>query len=107
VIPAHGRRDFFDLARLAKAPIAKEIVRRIDEVFAIERHQRQVAWRAASRQERSKPLVAATIFALPVRPRPSRTPNDIRFPATQLRYTAWATHRYHGLTPNNSLYGAQ
>ena len=34
---AHGRRDFFDLAKLAKAPIAVEIVRRIDELFAIER----------------------------------------------------------------------
>jgi transposase len=31
---AHGRRDFFDLAKLAMAPIAAEIVRRIDEVFA-------------------------------------------------------------------------
>ena len=47
---AHGRRDFFDLARLAKAPIAVEIVRRIDELFAIERdYQRQVARRAARR----------------------------------------------------------
>jgi transposase len=34
---AHGRRDFFDLAKLSKAPIATEIVRRIDELFAIER----------------------------------------------------------------------
>jgi transposase len=33
----HDRRDFFDLARLAKAPIAKELVHRIDELFAIER----------------------------------------------------------------------
>ena len=34
---AHARRDFFDLAKLAKAPIAIEIVRRIDALFAIER----------------------------------------------------------------------
>ena len=34
---AHGRRDFFDLAKLARTPIAVEDVRRIDELFAIER----------------------------------------------------------------------
>jgi transposase len=34
---AHGRRKFFDLARLSKAPIAAEAVRRIDVLFAIER----------------------------------------------------------------------
>jgi transposase len=34
---AHERREFFELARLAKAPISKKVVRRIDEQFAIER----------------------------------------------------------------------
>ena len=34
---AHGRRKFFDLARLSKAPIAAEAVKRIDALFAIER----------------------------------------------------------------------
>ena len=34
---AHARRKFFDLARLNKAPIALEAVRRIDALFAIER----------------------------------------------------------------------
>jgi len=34
---AHGRRDVFDSAKLAKVPIAVEIIRRIDELFAIER----------------------------------------------------------------------
>ncbi|MDE5460356.1 transposase [Bradyrhizobium sp. CSS354] len=34
---AHGRRKFFDLARLSKAPIAAEAVKRIDVLFAIER----------------------------------------------------------------------
>jgi transposase len=34
---AHARRKFFDLARLAKAPIAAEAVKRIDVLFAIER----------------------------------------------------------------------
>jgi hypothetical protein len=33
---AHGRRKFFDLARLQKAPIAIEAVERIDALFAIE-----------------------------------------------------------------------
>ncbi len=34
---AHGRRKFFDLARIDKAPIATEAVERIDALFAIER----------------------------------------------------------------------
>lgn len=34
---SHARHSFFDLARLAKAPIAIEAVKRIDELFAIER----------------------------------------------------------------------
>jgi len=34
---SHGRRNFFDLAKLNKAPIAIEAVRRIDELFEIER----------------------------------------------------------------------
>jgi transposase len=58
---AHGRRDFFDLAKLTKAPIAGEIVRRIDELFAIERdiNGKPPDERRAVRQKRSKPLVAA------------------------------------------------
>lgn len=34
---SHVRHNFFDLARLAKAPIAIEAVKRIDELFAVER----------------------------------------------------------------------
>ena len=34
---SHARHNFFDLVRLAKAPIAIEAVKRIDELFAIER----------------------------------------------------------------------
>ena len=34
---AHARRKFFELAKSAKAPIAIEAVRRIDELFEIER----------------------------------------------------------------------
>src|SRR5579863_7597746 len=58
---AHGRRDFFDLAKLTKAPIAAEIVRRIDELFAVERdiNGKPPEERRAARQDRSKPLVEA------------------------------------------------
>jgi len=58
---AHGRRDFFDLAKLAKAPIAVEIVRRIGELFAIEReiNGKLPEVRRAVRQQQSTPLVAA------------------------------------------------
>ena len=33
----HGRRKLFDLAQLAKAPLAAEAVRRIDAIFELER----------------------------------------------------------------------
>jgi transposase len=57
---SHGRRDFFHLAKLGKSPISAEIVRRIDEVFAVEReiNGASIDARRAVRQERSKPLVA-------------------------------------------------
>jgi transposase len=56
---AHGRRKFFDLARLQKAPIAIEAVARIDALFAIEREINGLApeQRLAARNERSRPLV--------------------------------------------------
>jgi hypothetical protein len=56
---AHGRRKFFDLAKLAKAPIACGAVRRIDELFEIEREINGCApeQHLASRREKSKPLV--------------------------------------------------
>jgi transposase len=58
---AHGRRDFFDFAKLAKAPIAVEIVRRIKRVVRHRARDQRRAGRGARevRQERSKPLVAA------------------------------------------------
>ncbi len=58
---SHGRRDFFHLAKLGKSPISAEVVRRIDEVFAIEREINGASTNArlAVRQERSKPLVAS------------------------------------------------
>ena len=56
---SHGRRKFFDIAKLTKAPIAVEAVRRIDEIFALERtiNGRSSAERGAARQQQSKPLV--------------------------------------------------
>ena len=58
---AHGRRKFFELADLQKAPIAIEAVRRIDELFAIEReiNGRSSSYRHEVRQARSRPLVEA------------------------------------------------
>ena len=57
----HGRRKFFDLAKLNKAPIAIEAVRRIDELFAIERTilGKTPTERVELRQAVSKPLVIA------------------------------------------------
>jgi transposase len=58
---AHGRRKFFVLADLRQVPLAIEAVRRIDEIFAVEREINGVGseQRHAVRQERIKPLVAA------------------------------------------------
>jgi transposase len=58
---AHARHNFFDLARLAKAPIAIEAVKRIDALFAIEREINGLTstQRVAVRHERSRPLVIA------------------------------------------------
>jgi transposase len=56
---AHARRKFFDLARLAKAPIAVEAVAKIDALFAIEREINGLALnqRQAVRNDRSRPLM--------------------------------------------------
>lgn len=56
---AHGRRKFFEIAELNKAPIAIEAVRRIDELFAIERqiNGKPPDERVAVRQTQAKPLV--------------------------------------------------
>jgi transposase len=56
---AHARRKFFDLARLSKAPIAVEAVKRIDVLFAIEREINGLMpqERLCVRQERSQPLI--------------------------------------------------
>jgi len=58
---AHGRRKFFDLARLNKAPIAEDAVARIDALFAIEREINGLTpeQRVDVRHDRSRPLVIA------------------------------------------------
>jgi transposase len=58
---AHARRNFFDLARISKAPIAIEAVERIDTLFAIEREINGLTMqeRLHTRNERSRPLVTA------------------------------------------------
>ena len=55
------KKKIFDLAKLTKAPIACEAVRRIDELFEIERsiNGRTPEERLAVRQNQSKPLVEA------------------------------------------------
>jgi transposase len=57
---SHARRKFFVLADVAKAPLALQAVRRIDEIFAIEReiNGASAERRLAVRQDRSRPLVA-------------------------------------------------
>src|SRR5689334_11175605 len=56
---AHARRKLFELAAVSKAPVAAEAVRRIDELFAIEReiNGRPAGERLAVRKERAEPLV--------------------------------------------------
>ncbi|MGE3918058.1 MAG: IS66 family transposase [Hyphomicrobiaceae bacterium] len=58
---SHGRRKIFELARLRKAPLAIEAVRRIDELFAIEREINglRADQRRTIRGSRSRPLVTA------------------------------------------------
>ena len=59
---SHGRRNFFELADLRKAPLAVEAVRRIDELFAIERKingllgRRAPGGAPAARAGRSSPI---------------------------------------------------
>ena len=56
---AHGRRHFFKLAELTKAPLAIEAVRRIDAIFAIERdiNGQPAEQRLVVRRDRIVPLV--------------------------------------------------
>jgi transposase len=57
---SHARRKFFDIARIDKAPIAIEAVKRIDALFEIERdiNGKPPPERKRVRNERSRPLVA-------------------------------------------------
>ena len=56
---AHARRKLFDLAKVAKAPIAAEAVMKIDALFAIEReiNGRSAAERLVVRRGRMRPIV--------------------------------------------------
>jgi len=54
---AHGRRKFFVLADLRQAPLAIEAVRRIDEIFAVEREIN------GATPEQPTPVVAAGLLA--------------------------------------------
>jgi transposase len=58
---AHGRRKFFELAELGKAPLAVEAVRRIDAIFAAERdiNGLKPEQRLTVRRDAIAPLVAA------------------------------------------------
>jgi transposase len=58
---AHGRRKFFELAQVSKAPLAVEAVRRIDAIFAEESaiNGLPAAQRLAERQTTIAPLVTA------------------------------------------------
>ncbi len=57
---AHGRRKLFDLAKVARAPLAAEAVRRIDAIFDVERsiNGLPAEQRLALRQTHVAPLVA-------------------------------------------------
>jgi transposase len=57
---AHGRRKFYVLADVAKAPIAIEAVRRIDTLFDLERDINGLSpeQRLAARVQRAAPLIA-------------------------------------------------
>jgi transposase len=57
---AHARRKLYDLAALANAPIAAEAVRRIDQLFAVERDLAGLSAEArlAVRAARSAPILA-------------------------------------------------
>ena len=56
---AHGRRKLFDLAQLARAPLAAEAVRRIDAIFDTERtiNGLPAGQRLAARRDQVAPLV--------------------------------------------------
>jgi transposase len=58
---AHGRRKFFPLAELARAPLAIEAVRRIDAIFDVERSINGLSaeQRLAIRKQHVAPMVSA------------------------------------------------
>jgi len=90
---AHARRKLFDLARLNKAPIAIEAVRRIDVLFAIEReiNGKPPEERRRVRQQRSRPRVEELETWL-------RQQYDRLSPANQVaKAIAYSLNRWDGL----------
>jgi hypothetical protein len=82
---SHARRQFYDLAQKAKAPVAEEALRRIAALYAIESGIRGASpeQRLIERRARSRPLVEdlfdwfeATLARLPAR---STTADAIRY----------------------------
>ena len=92
---SHGRRNFFDLAKLNKAPIAIEAVRRIDELFEIERtiNGKTPEQRVAVRQEKSKPLVLA-LDAWPREQRAKLSSKSETAKAINYCFTRWTAFNY-------------
>ncbi|WGD56573.1 transposase [Bradyrhizobium sp. CB1650] len=88
---AHGRRKFFDLARLSKAPIAAEAVRRIDVLFAIEREINGLAPqdRLRVRHERSRPLLIVELDAWLRERRTKLSKNNDTTKAINYRRSRW------------------
>ena len=78
---AHARRKFFDLAKINKAPIASEVVTRIDRLFAIEREINGLApqQRVGVRTERSRrSIIELESWLREQRARVSRTATPAR-----------------------------
>jgi transposase len=61
---AHGRRKFYELVRLQKAPVAIEAVRRIDELFAIEREISKWLREKRGKLSSKNPLAKAMDYSL-------------------------------------------
>ena len=58
---AHARREFFDVHKRTKDPVAAEALRRIGEIYAIEARirGRPADERVVARQAETKPLMVA------------------------------------------------
>jgi transposase len=91
---AHARREFFDVHKQTKDPIAAEALRRIGEIYAIEARirGRPALARVAVRQAETKPLMAALWSWLMERLEEISTKSSL---AKAIRYTL---NHWDGLT---------